>query len=72
MTPPERPRARLVDADHPFFARAWVRWAAALAPLAWAALELWWGNPGWAAIFGGLGAWAFWALIVRGPSRPRG
>ena len=44
---------KFLDANHPMFRKAWVRWATTLFPLAWGALELYWGNPGWAAIFGG-------------------
>ncbi|PZR00080.1 MAG: hypothetical protein DI533_05595 [Cereibacter sphaeroides] len=58
---------QFLDPNHPFFARPWVRWATAIAPLAWAAVELYSGNPGWAILFGAAGAYAFWMLIIKGP-----
>ena len=58
---------QFIDPNHPFFARAWVRWATALVPLAWAVVELRGGNPGWAVLFAGAGVYAFWMLIVRRP-----
>lgn len=59
---------RFIDPDHPFFNRAWVRWTTAVAPLAWAGVELSMGSPGWAILFGAAGALAFWQLIIVGPS----
>ena len=55
---------KFLDPAHPFFRPAWVRWATALVPLAWAGMELWSGAVLWALIFGALGAYAFWVLIV--------
>ncbi|MDP4032410.1 MAG: hypothetical protein Q8P60_06080 [Pseudorhodobacter sp.] len=57
-----------LDPDHPFFRRPATRWATALVPLGWGGLEALSGNPGWAILFGGAGAYAFWALIVKGPA----
>ncbi|MBT9247030.1 hypothetical protein KM031_13280 [Gemmobacter fulvus] len=59
---------RFIDANHPFFKPVWRRWAVSLAPVLWAAVEVWTGNPGWAILFGGAGAYAFYALIIEGPS----
>lgn len=59
---------RFIDPDHSFFARAPVRWITALAPLAWAVVELLTGSPGWAILFAAVGVYAFWALIIVGPS----
>jgi hypothetical protein len=58
-----------LDANHPMFRKAWVRWATALIPLGWGGLELSWGNTGWAFLFGAAGAYAFWALIMKGPDQ---
>lgn len=58
----------LIDANHPFFRPVWRRWITAVLPLAWAGVEVASGSTGWAIIFGAAGAYAFWALIVKGPS----
>lgn len=55
---------RFLDADHPFFAVRWRRWATALAPAAWAGVELWRGDPFWALLFGVLAAYAAWVLLL--------
>lgn len=59
---------RPLDADHPFFAPVWRRWATVLFPVAWAGVELYLGNSGWAVIFGAAGVWAYWELIHKGPT----
>lgn len=61
---------KIIDANHPFFARAWVRWLTALFPVGWAVVEFVNDSPGWGVVFAGMGAIAFWALIVRGPDAP--
>lgn len=68
--PPSRPPARFLDADHPFFRPAWRRWVTALVPLGWGAVELATGSPGWAVMFGAVGAYALWVLIIKGPASP--
>jgi hypothetical protein len=62
---------KFLDADHPMFARAWVRWATVLFAAAWAVFEAFSGGWIWAAGFGGLAAYAFSVLIVKGPSGGR-
>ncbi len=59
---------KLLDADHPFFAPAWRRWATALFPLIWGGVELYYNSPGWAVLFGAAGVWAFWELVYKGPT----
>lgn len=59
---------RLIEADHPMFARPVVRWLTAVLPLIWAGLELAAGNTGWAVMFGLAGAVAVYELIIVGPS----
>jgi hypothetical protein len=59
-----------LDPDHPMFRQTWVRWATTLAPLSWAAFELFTGNVGWAILFGAAGAYAGWKLIIQGPTQP--
>jgi hypothetical protein len=57
---------KLLDPDHPMFRRAWVRWATALVPIGWSALELFaFGSPGWAILFFAAGVYAFVVLILR-------
>lgn len=58
----------LLDANHPFFAPVWRRWAASVFPVLWAGVEFYMGSPGWALIFAGAGVWAYWELIYKGPS----
>lgn len=59
---------KLLDADHPFFAPVWRRWATTVLPLAWALVEILTGNPGWAILFGAVGIYAGWVLLWKGPS----
>ncbi|WBU52485.1 hypothetical protein [Paracoccus sp. SCSIO 75233] len=59
----------LVDPNHPFFRRKWVRIACVVAPAGWAVLELATGNPFWAIVFGAAAAALFHALILNGPDR---
>jgi hypothetical protein len=59
---------KIIDPDHPFFAPLWRRWATVLFALFWAAVELSMGSPGWAVLFGAAGAYAFYVLIMQGPS----
>jgi hypothetical protein len=59
---------KFLDADHPFFRPVWVRWVSALLPLCWGLVEFTLGNPGWGVLFGAVGAYAFWVLVVKGPT----
>ncbi len=59
---------KFLDPDHPFFKPVWRRWATVAVPLAWCAVEFASGSPGWAVLFGAAGVYAFWVLIVKGPS----
>jgi hypothetical protein len=59
---------KFLDADHPFFAPVWRRWVTVISPMIWGGVELSLGSPGWAALFGAAGAWAYWELIWKGPS----
>ena len=42
---------RLLDADDPFFAAPWRRWATTLVPLVWGIFELWMQEPFWGILF---------------------
>ncbi|MDZ4095593.1 MAG: hypothetical protein U1D35_11900 [Paracoccaceae bacterium] len=59
---------QFIDPDHPFFKPVWRRWVTVVLPLGWAGFELAAGNPGWAVLFCVAAAYAFWVLILRGPS----
>jgi hypothetical protein len=59
---------RLLDADDPFFAAPWRRWATTLVPLVWGLFELWMQDPFWAVLFIGAGAYAGYVLILKGPT----
>lgn len=57
-------RMKLIDAEHPFFRPAWRRVAVVAFCLGWALFELVTGSPGWAILFGAVGVYAAWALLV--------
>ena len=56
----------------PFFRPLWRRVLVTGLTLAWAAIELAGGNPGWAAIFGAAGAYLFWAFFIAFDEGPAG
>ena len=53
----------MFDMDHPFFRPLWVRLAVLAVCFGWALVELMSGSPGWAMIFGALGAYAGWSFF---------
>ncbi len=55
----------LVDPEHPFFAKTWVRWFWVLLALGAAALEFVMGSPGWGILFGAAGGYLAWVLLIR-------
>lgn len=59
----------LLDPDHPFFAPVWRRWATAMIPLGWGIVELVFSSPAWGMLFIAAGAYACWALIIKGPTK---
>ena len=61
-------RRKLLDANDPFFAAPWRRWATCILPTAWGLFELATQSPLWGVLFVGAGGYAFYELIVRGPS----
>lgn len=60
-----------IDVQHPWFIPLWRRIATVGASLGWAALEISWGHPGWAALFGFIGLYcAHQFFIAFDPPRP--
>ena len=57
----------LVDPNHPFFRRLWVRLLCVALPFLWSIFEFSTGNLFWALPFAAAGAVLFHALILRGP-----
>ncbi|MDF0600473.1 hypothetical protein P1J78_07005 [Psychromarinibacter sp. C21-152] len=57
-------RRPFFDLDHPFFRPLWIRVAVVAACLGWAGVELSAGAPGWAILFGALGAYSAWRFFV--------
>jgi hypothetical protein len=53
------------DFTHPFFRPIWIRVLVVALALGWALFEVVSGSPGWAIIFGGIGAVALWGLFIR-------
>jgi len=48
----------------PFFNSLWRRMLTVAVALGWALLELVSGSPGWAMLFGALGGWAVYVLLL--------
>ncbi len=55
----------LVDPEHPFFARRWVRWFWTLAPIGMAVLEFLSGSVAWGTLFLAAGVYLGWVLLIR-------
>ncbi|MCT7373805.1 DUF3329 domain-containing protein [Chelativorans salis] len=55
---------QLFDADHPFFRPLWRRVAIVAVCLGWAAFEFASASPFWGALFGGVGVYCAWALLI--------
>lgn len=55
---------RLIDTDHPAFRPLWRRVAVVLVCFGWGIVEVVTGNPFWATIFLGLGAYCCYAFFV--------
>ncbi len=54
----------MFDMRHPFFLPLWRRILTVGICLGWALMELLTGSPGWALLFGAVGGWAGWQLLV--------
>ena len=55
---------KLVDTDHPFFQPLWRRVAIVVGCFAWAAVETSKGNSTWAILFGAIGGYCAYHLLV--------
>ena len=56
---------KLLDANDPFFAPVWRRWAVTILPLIWAAVEAWFAEPLWAFLFAAAGIYAGIELLIK-------
>ncbi|WP_254868516.1 hypothetical protein [Phaeobacter sp. HF9A] len=54
----------MFDLRHPFFNPLWRRVLTVVMASGWALVELATGSPGWALMFGAVGAWAAYALLL--------
>jgi hypothetical protein len=55
---------RILETDHPFFRPLWVRVAIVVVAFAWAAFEFSHGEDVWALVFGAIGSYCAWALLI--------
>lgn len=60
---------KLIDPNHPFYASPLRRWLTVALPAVWAVIEFVWGGPGWAVLWAGAAAYAYWMLIHQGPDK---
>jgi hypothetical protein len=54
---------QLIDPNHPAYRRLWVRAAIVAVCFGWAVVELVTGDPFWAVLAGGAGAYSFYMLF---------
>ncbi|PDT02080.1 hypothetical protein CO666_22395 [Rhizobium chutanense] len=54
---------QLIDPNHPAYRRLWVRIAIVAVCFGWAGVELITGDPFWAVLAGGAGAYSFYMLF---------
>ena len=55
---------KLIDPAHPIYRPLWVRLLIVGVCLGWAVFELIGGAPFWAVLFGALGVYAAWVLLL--------
>ncbi|GEO85510.1 MULTISPECIES: hypothetical protein [Alphaproteobacteria] len=61
---------KFLDPQHPFFKPLWRRILTVVAPAAWAFVELWNGEAGWAIVFFGAAAYAGYELFLAAKPAP--
>lgn len=62
----------MFDFSHPFFRPLWLRVLIVAVAIGWALFEAMTGRPGWAILFGAVGAVALWGLLLNyDPERSR-
>ncbi|TKW67564.1 MAG: hypothetical protein DI616_04375 [Paracoccus denitrificans] len=59
----------LVDPNHPFFRKLWVRILCVVFPFGWAIMEMMNGQIFWAILFAAAGAVLVHALFIVGPDK---
>jgi O-antigen/teichoic acid export membrane protein len=57
-------RMKILDAEHPFLRPLWVRIGIVIVTFAWAVLEASLGETMWALVFGAIGSYCAWALLL--------
>ena len=60
---------KFLDANHPMFRRAWVRWLTGLFPIGWGLFEFSLNEPFWGILFGAAGVYALYQLVWKGPDQ---
>jgi hypothetical protein len=60
---------KLLDPAHPFFAPLWRRTLIVVLTLGWAVIEIMTGDPFWAILFGALGVYCAYQLLIAFPGR---
>ncbi|MDR9773477.1 hypothetical protein RJJ65_12540 [Rhizobium hidalgonense] len=61
---------QLIDPNHPAYQRLWVRIAIVAVCFGWAGVELVTGDPFWAVLAGGAGAYSFYMLFLTFKPKP--
>ncbi|ARM89520.1 hypothetical protein RHEC894_CH03247 [Rhizobium sp. CIAT894] len=61
---------QLIDPKHPAYQRLWVRIAIVAVCFGWAGVELITGDPFWAVLAGGAGAYSFYMLFLTFKPQP--
>ncbi len=63
---------KLLDPAHPFFAPLWRRVVIVAVTFAWAVVEALTGGPLWAVLFGAVGVYCAYQLLIAFPGSDKG